>query len=317
MAWFTGVVLVVMTPWSVHRYQYARALREVGPFIEGATKVVDLGCGLSPLFGSAQGVVASKQAPSVARAWQSADEAGVLRALGELGADTLCVPWHMDTLQAGLVDRSRREGLVTELHAKYVSAAYVVYAPRHVPRWKPEDAREAQSRAHAILFDNEDVPVAAFPQALRQHGSFEVMLALRDGDAWRMWRSVRASTIAQAVRTAAQVAHKRWGERERSLGGALHAQRARLRVELYLLEHEGVLGNREPAFLQRAVLKGLGVGFERKGAWHYLLPAAVQRDAAGNVERAYGLLFQQAGMDASSLGRKDVRLYRFQLRSIE
>lgn len=143
------------------------------------------------------------------------------------------------------------------------------------------------------------------------------MLALRDGDAWRMWRSVRASSIAQGVRTTAQIAYKRWSERERFLGGPLHAQRGRLRVELYLLEHEGVLGNREPAFLQRAVRRGLGVGFERKGAWHYLLPVAVQSEAGGNVEKAYGLLFQQAGMEARSLGRKDVRLYRFQLRSVE
>jgi hypothetical protein len=52
-----------------------------------------------------------------------------------------------------------------------------------------------------------------------------------------------------------------------------------------------------------------GIGYERKGGWHYLLPEATHK-AGRKPSQAYRQLFRDDGLPAESLGDADLRLYR-------
>jgi len=94
------------------------------------------------------------------------------------------------------------------------------------------------------------------------------------------------------------------------MGGPLDAQLGALDVEVYLLDEDGTLGARSPAFIERVFGPAYGVAFEHLGSWRYLLPVATRERGGGSAVRAYAALFEDSDMEPDSLSREDVRLYR-------
>ena len=133
---------------------------------------------------------------------------------------------------------------------------------------------------------------------------------LLQGDAPRLWRSARGSSIAGALVSAAKAARERWIERERAMGGRLDDLLPTLDVQVSLLLDDGTLLSRDPGFIDRAFTPVHGVAFESKGAWQYLLPDATRSLGRGSAVRAYQKMFEKEGMRANSFQRPDQRLYR-------
>jgi AMMECR1 domain-containing protein len=89
----------------------------------------------------------------------------------------------------------------------------------------------------------------------------------------------------------------------------------KLTVEVSLLSDDGELGARSQSFVDRVITLEHGVGFERKGGWHYLLPDATHR-AGRTPSTAYRQLFSDNGVPADSLADGDLRLYRVAVQQI-
>lgn len=157
--------------------------------------------------------------------------------------------------------------------------------------------------------------MSSFPEAVRRLDPVEVMVLLRGNGRPRLWRSARGSSFARALLTAAAVARQRWIERAASLGGRLDVVLPKLTVEVSLLSDDGELGARSQSFVDRVITLEHGVGFERKGSWHYLLPDATHR-AGRTPTDAYRQLFTDNGVPADSLGDGDLRLYRVAVQPI-
>ena len=109
-------------------------------------------------------------------------------------------------------------------------------------------------------------------------------------------------------------------EREAVMGGPIDRRLHSLKVEVYLLEDDGTLGDRSPAFLERVITPEHGVALEDcgrdRGSWHYLLPEATRERGGGSAMRAYAELLEDAGMPADALEKSDVRLYRLVARPV-
>jgi len=143
----------------------------------------------------------------------------------------------------------------------------------------------------------------------------EVMVLLRHGGQPRLWRSARGSSFARALLTASAVARQRWVERAQALGGPIDKLLPQLSVEVSLLQDDGELGWRDPAFIDRVFLAAHGVGYERKGSWHYLLPEATRRGGR-RPSRAYAQLFADDGLPEDSLDNPELRPYRMAVQVI-
>jgi hypothetical protein len=157
--------------------------------------------------------------------------------------------------------------------------------------------------------------LSSFPEAARRLDPVEVMVLLRHDDQPRLWRSARGSSLARALLTAAAVARQRWVERAQTLGGKIDRVLPGLTLELALLQDDGEIGVRNSAFVDRVVLPEHGVGYERKGGWHYLLPDATHTGGR-TPTRAYEQLFTDGGLNDDSLDNPDLRLYRLAVQTI-
>ncbi|HET8934774.1 MAG TPA: hypothetical protein VFN67_15095 [Polyangiales bacterium] len=157
--------------------------------------------------------------------------------------------------------------------------------------------------------------ISSFPEEVRRLDPVEVMVLLRSRGRPRLWRSARGSSFARALLTAAAVARQRWIERAATLGGRLDVILPTLTVEVSLLSDDGELGTRSKSFVDRVITLEHGVGFERKGNWHYLLPDATHRGGRTPSD-AYRQLFSDNGVPADSLADGDMRLYRVAVQPI-
>lgn len=155
----------------------------------------------------------------------------------------------------------------------------------------------------------------SFPAEVRRLDPVEVMVLLRSGKDARLWRSARGSSFARALLTAAAVARQRWIERSAALGGRLDAVLPTMGVEVSLLSDDGELGTRNESFVNRVVTADHGIGFERKGSWHYMLPSETHKQGRAPTA-AYRKLFADNGIAAESLGDADLRLYRVAVQAI-
>jgi hypothetical protein len=89
----------------------------------------------------------------------------------------------------------------------------------------------------------------------------------------------------------------------------------RLTVEVALLQDDGEIGMRDAGFVDRVVTPIHGIGYERKGGWHYLLPDATH--AAGRrPSRAFQQLFSDDGLPEDSLSSNELRPYRLAVQTI-
>ena len=132
----------------------------------------------------------------------------------------------------------------------------------------------------------------------------------------RLWRSARGSSIARALLTAGVVARQRWSERQAAMGGPIDLVLPTLDVSVYLLDEDGTLGSRSPAFVEQVFTPAHGVAFDHRGTWRYLLPAATLEEVEGSAVRAYRALFTDSDMAEDSLSRDDVRAYRMLARRL-
>lgn len=265
---------------------------------------------LGRLAGDGTELVSVRDLPALQRALEGTDPAAVGRAMDGAGLAGLLV----DTRDAGgegggddVAARLRRYDHVPGLVGEYLAPAAALYLRREpVDTPPPLDAALA-GVARGILEGKRPPKLQSFPGPLRRIRDVEVMVLLRQGARPRLWRSARGSSLARALVTAAVVARDRWQEREGAMGGSLDVVLPELTIEVSLLIDDGTLGDDDPAFLERALAKPHGAGYERKGTWRYLLPERMPSSAMDAFER----LFRENGLSPEQAwGRPDVRLYR-------
>ena len=86
----------------------------------------------------------------------------------------------------------------------------------------------------------------------------------------------------------------------------------RLTVQVDLLVDDGTLVERTPAFINRVVGPGLGVGYERRASWRYVLPSMVRSQGHG-AAAALTALMHEDGLPDDALMRPEIRIYRLAL----
>lgn len=220
---------------------------------------------------------------------------------------------------------------VDGLSAKLLSGDYAFYA-RSEALPIGEYGELIPQIARQILGGASRPPLASFPPILREPGEVEVLVVLRDRGVRRLWRSARGTTIASALITASMTARSRWRERESALGGPLGDRLDRLDVEVYLIEHAGVLETRTLSFFERALpepeagseaarvgpeleVHGFGLAFNSTSGWKYLLPrATAETRARGGMGAAVERLFEEARMPDASLDNTGIEFFRIRLR---
>jgi hypothetical protein len=256
--------------------------------------------------------------PALAQALAGHDEDALVQAMERAGVAALLV----DTASAGAGDGDLRHALARFAHVRglrglYLSRAAVLYAPDVTREFSALHREALATVARALVSGARPPKVSSFPEPLRRLRPVEVMVLLRRDDLPRLWRSSRGSSIASALITAATVARQRWQEREQAMGGPIDRALRRLEVDVCMLDDDGTLGERDPAFIDRAFIPGVhGVAYERKGAWRYLLPEATREEGGGRASRAYRKLFADDGLPEDSFRRYELRLYRLVVQAL-
>jgi hypothetical protein len=201
------------------------------------------------------------------------------------------------------------------LQGAYFARTTALYGLDPVRDWSPQLRNGLAQVARRLLAGTTPPRLASFPEPVRRLEPVEVMVLLRQGTQPRLWRSARGSSFARALLTASAVARQRWVERSAALGGSIDKLLPQLSVEVSLLQDDGELGWRDPAFVDRVLLPVHGVGYERKGSWHYLLPEATRRGGR-RPSRAYAQLFADDGLPEDSLDNPELRPYRMAVQII-
>lgn len=290
---------------DLHRALTGRG--RVGDFTSGPRR------GLRPDGAS---LITADALPDVAHALAGSDVERLLAALERSRLDALLiepvVPASTTSLRASLGSYRHIEGL----RGLYLSREAALYGRDAVQEIAPLHREAVAVVARRLIAGARPPNVSSFPEPLRRVRPVEVMVLLRQRGRARLWRSARGSSIASALITAAVIARQRWQEREQAMGGPLDQWLPRLDVEVALLEEDGTLGERDPAFIDRVFFEGHGVGYERKGAWRYLLPDTTREEGKGQASRAYRKLFVDDGLPADSFERHELRLYRLMVQRV-
>ena len=309
-----GVFVVVQDPLDLrgHR-ELARALVERGRVavvgeaswrglrVEGAT------------------LVDASSVPGLVQALSRQDAAALAESMQRAGIQHLLVaPSAGAAAGAGatLAARLSRYESVGALHGLYLSPQAALYAVDPFEAL-PREQRDALAVvARRMLAGAKPPKLQSFPETLRRVQPVEVMVLLREHDKPRLWRSARGSSLARALLTAVEVARERWHEREQAMGGPLEPILHGLEVEVALLIDDGTVASSDAAFVDRVFSELHGVGYERKGAWRYLLPDATAEAGHGRASRAYRKLFADDGLPEDSLARRELRLYRLRVQTL-
>jgi hypothetical protein len=248
------------------------------------------------------------------------ESARALKGLAHDDADTLAAELSQTKASAiailpgraakGVEGRLAKFEHVYGLRGALLSPQLALYVPTHEIALSDRE-RQALAYVTRALFRGAREPnVASFPASLRRVERVEVMVMLSQHGEPRLWRSARGTSIARALLTATRVARDRWREREQAMGGPLAQRLNELDVEVSLLSEDGVLLDTQRVFVDRAVTKLHGVGFDHRTAWHYVLP----NDVARNKKGPFAALAQQVedqGLPLTSLHAPDTRVYRF------
>jgi hypothetical protein len=251
--------------------------------------------------------------PALADALRGTDSAAVVQAMTGANVQGLLVDVRQPA--EGVAKQLTQMARVNGLHGVFFNRSAAFYVLDPLRSLSPELRQGLAVVARKLVGGAMPPRISSFPEPVRRLDPVEVMVLLRSGDRPRLWRSARGSSFARALLTAAAVARQRWIERAASLGGRLDVMLPTLRVEVSLLSDDGELGTRSESFVDRAITLEHGVGFERKGSWHYLLPDATHRgERPPSV--AYRQLFTDNGVPADSLGDGDLRLYRVAVQPI-
>ncbi len=253
--------------------------------------------------------------PPVARALAAADPAALALALSQAQLQGIVVETGGASaaacgacLQRSLATYARVAGL----QAVFLSPLANLYVLDPMRDWPPALRSGMAVVARRLLSGAPAPRMESFPERVRQVEPVEVMVLLRSSEPThqaRLWRSARGSSFARALLTAAEVARKRWQEREQAMGGSLDALLPRLDVEVSLLQDDGELGVRDSRFVDSAVTAAHGVAYEHKGAWRYLLPDDTHKSHS-TPSAAYRRLCVDDGLPDSALQSDELRLYR-------
>jgi hypothetical protein len=252
--------------------------------------------------------------PGVARALQGTDAAALAQAMVSENVHGLLVD-VAEAPQSGVGAQLARMERIAGLQGAFFNRSAAFYVLDPLRSLSPTLRAGLAVVARRLVGGAMPPRISSFPEAVRRLDPVEVMVLLRSGERPRLWRSARGSSFARALLTAAAVARQRWIERAASLGGRLDIMLPTLRVEVALLSDDGELGARSESFVERAITAEHGIGFERKGSWHYLLPDATHK-AGRTPSAAYRQLFSDNGVPADSLGDGDLRLYRVAVQQI-
>ena len=263
-------------------------------------------------------LVDARQAASVWRALAGRDANALVQALEQARFKAVLVqPDVAAGADTSVRARLARYERVAGLHGLYLSHGAALYEPDVTRELSPESRDALAVVARALASGARPPRVSSFPEPLRRIRPVEVMVLLRDHERARLWRSARGTSIAGALITAATVARQRWREREQAMGAPLDKALPHLDLDVDLLEDDGTIGERAPAFIDRVFFLGIhGVGYERKGAWRYMLPDATSEESKGRPSRAYRKLFADDGLPQDSFGRHELRLYRLIVQTI-
>lgn len=241
------------------------------------------------------------------------DEAALRARMTERGIGALIVGRRTSAPTgdvSSLAARFTRYDAFDSFSCLYLTSELAIYVPRAALALPPILSEALAHVARSVVGGEAGPRVQSFPEPLRRIQNVEVMVLLSEGGRPRLWRSARGSSVARALLTAATVARQRWNERETAMGGKLSDVLPRLDVSVFVLEDDGTLGERTPAFIDAAFQPAHGVAFEHRGNWHYLLPEATRERGEGSAMRAYAALLQDQDMPETSLERREVRLYR-------
>jgi hypothetical protein len=201
---------------------------------------------------------------------------------------------------------------VEGLRGLVLSPRLAVYAPAGNLEFSEKERTALVYVARALLRGAREPSLSSFPPSLRRVENVEVMVALAPpGGARLLWRSTRGTSIPRALMAATRVARDRWHEREATMGGPLREKLNTLQVEVTLLVEDGTIESPEATFIDRAVTKVHGIGFDYRSDWHYLMPEDVQKRGSGSPYRALLELGKDYAVSATALAREETRIYRF------
>jgi hypothetical protein len=247
--------------------------------------------------------------PPLAAALAGGDGPALVQALVETGVQGLLLDLESAGTTSGLARELARYAHIEGLQGAFFSRGAALYVLDPVRAWSPKLRAGLALVARRLIGGTKQPKVSSFPAVVRKLEPAEVMVLLRTGDEPRLWRSARGSSFARALLTASAVARQRWVERANALGGPIDELLPGLTVDLALLQDDGEIGQRSDSFVDRVVLPVHGVGYERKGGWHYLLPEATHKQGRA-PSQAYRQLFKDDGLPVDSLDHSDLRLYR-------
>ena len=235
---------------------------------------------------------------------------------GFTGVVVAARPQDIHVPDGSVAQRLSKYARIEGLTGVYLAPLAAFYGLDPTREWSPA-LRAGLAEVTRRLVAGEQPPrLASFPEAVRRVEPVEVMVLLRSGQKARLWRSARGSSFARALLTAAQVARKRWIEREQAMGGSIDKLLPQLTVEVSLLEDDGELGSRDPSFVDRVIGEQHGVAYEHKGAWRYYLPEATHQPKGQRPREAYARLFAEDGLPEDSLGGAELRPYRVAVRVV-
>jgi hypothetical protein len=259
-------------------------------------------------------LLALSSVPKVAAALAGKDPAALVAAMTQADLHGLLVDTQLASGSA-LTSRLARFARLPGLQGAYFARGAALYGLDPVRDWSPELRAGLAEVARRLMAGTAPPRLSSFPEPVRRLEPVEVMVLLRNGTQPRLWRSARGSSFARALLTATAVARQRWVERSQALGGSIDKMLPRLSIEVSLLQDDGEIGVRDAAFIDRVVLPVHGVGYERKGGWHYLLPEAT-RSGRRRPSQAYAQLFSDDGLPEDSLDNLELRPYRLAVQLI-
>lgn len=255
--------------------------------------------------------------PAIREAVSGTDPARLRAALRDEGLSALWVevmpkePWDPEL---PLGQRFSAGGVVRGFRGEALTAAGLLYVVDGT-EWPVVMTDRVLGRAARSILEGSPPPALAdFPPALTKLQAVEVLVLLSSGRGPRLWRSARASSIAEGLITASLAARERWEERSDTMGGPLGERLDQLDVEVALLFDDGTFDRSAVSLIDALVKPVHGVAYEQPSRWRYLLPRATL--AAGSPTEAFEKLFRDNGLPEDSFERRDLRLYRVRMETV-
>lgn len=319
LAWALAAMLAIALGLSLWRFDPLgwRGKAELERALTYRGRVAVVSASLLGLHAEGLQLAPIESLPELASVLAGKDPQSLLQALKHAAVSALLLqPAAPDARGASLGARLARYEHIAGLRGLYLSRAAALYAPDPNQQLSAAERQALAVVARALIGGAKPPRANSFPEPLRRLHPVEVMVLLREGGRARLWRSARGTSIASALTTAALVARQRWQEREQAMGSPLDRVLPHMDVDVSLLEDDGTVAERDPAFIDRVFFAEHGVAYERKGAWRYFLPEATHDEGKSRASRAYRKLFTDDGLPEDSFLRHELRLYRLVLETV-